>query len=56
LHASEIMNGKHSLVENFSALTIFLDDEGNSDEIDTHRRLKKIRIQPSHVKKRKSVP
>jgi hypothetical protein len=29
LHASEIMNGKHSLVEKFSALTIFLDDEAN---------------------------
>jgi hypothetical protein len=43
-----IMGGKHNLADKFSVISMFLDDEGNPEEIKTFRKLKNVRDHLSH--------
>lgn len=43
-----VMGGKHNLADKFSVISMFLDDEGNPEEIKTFRKLKNVRDHLSH--------
>lgn len=45
---ASVMEGKYSLTDKFAVMTVFLDDEGKADEVNTFRNLKKFRDRLSH--------
>ena len=45
---ADVMSGKHTLTDKFSVIAMFLDEAHDPAEIETFKRLKKIRDQLSH--------
>jgi hypothetical protein len=43
-----VTGGTHNLADKFSVISMFLDDEGNPEEIKIFRKLKNVRDQLSH--------